>query len=161
MKPQKSLRVEGSEVIAGGQRNKNNNRKPGITPIEQWEGDFSNLPSFNNIEKLLEFPPISDMAGVLARANFKDDQQRIAAVRLAYKHRKFNDDPHQELLRDFCASTLGTKGLGKILQTFIGTNLLAPDMLRAVFGMPRSNNREEVHRGRNSDLRADGVEKER
>src|SRR4030042_3376397 len=97
MKPQKSLRVEGSEVIAGG-RNNNNNRTPGITPIEQWEGVFGNLPSFNNIEKILEFPPISDMAGVLARANFKDDQQRIAAVRLAYKHRKFNVDPHTGML---------------------------------------------------------------
>lgn len=147
-------------MITGGGRHNSKQRSPGITPIEQWENDFSNLPSWNNIEKILEFPPVSDMAGVLARANFKDENQRIAAVRLAYRHRKFSDNDHQEMLRDLCASTLGAGGLGKILQTFVGTNLLAPDMLRVVLGMQKSKRPEEVHRGRSSDLRTEGVTKE-
>jgi len=136
-------------------------RNPGITPIENWENDFSGMPSWNNIEKILEMPGITDMAGVLARANFKNDKQRIAAVRLAYKNRKFNDSDHQEMLRDLCASTLGTGALGKIMQVFAGTNLIAPDMFRAALGMPKSKHPDEVHRGRSSDLRAEGTEKEK
>ena len=144
--------VEGSEVILGGHNNgKKKQRNPGITPIDYWEKDFEDIPFFSNIEKIIEFPPTSDMAGVLARANFKNDRQRVAAVRLAYKNRKFNDNSHQEMLRDHCASTLGMGGLGKLLQTFIGTNLLAPDMFRAALGMQRTKHREEVHRG--SDFR--------
>jgi len=127
-------------------------RNPGITPPEYWEGPFTNMPWSNDIEKILEFPKTDDMAGVLARANFKNDRQRIAAVRLAYRNAKFKDDKHQEMLRSLCASTLSMGGLGKILQTFAATKSLAPDMLRAVLGMQRTKKPEEVHRS--SDLRA-------
>lgn len=126
-------------------------RNPGITPPEYWEGPFSNMPFSNNIEKILEFPDTKDMAGVLARANFKNDRQRIAAVRLAYRNAKFNDQKHQEMLRNLCASTIGMGGLGKVLQVMAATNALAPDMLRVAMGMPRTKKPEEVHRG--SDLR--------
>lgn len=130
-------------------------RNLGITPIDYWERDFDNLPGWNNIEKILEFPDIDDMAGVMARANFRNEKQRIAAVRLAYKNRKFKDDDHQKMLRDLCASTLGTGALGKMLQTMIGTNLLAPEMIRYAIGMPKSKKQEEVIRGgnRSSDFR--------
>lgn len=120
--------------------------------VEELEGgDFSQFPSSNDIEKILEIPDIKDMAGVLARANFKNDRQRIAAVRLAYRNAKFDDDKHQDMLRNLCASTIGMGGLGKILQVFTATKMLAPDMLRATMGMPRTKKPEEVHRS--SDLR--------
>jgi hypothetical protein len=120
-----------------------------------FAGNIHIPPSNNNIEKILEFPGIDDMAGVLARAKFKDDRQRIAAVRLAYKNRKFGDDNHQYMLRDLCASTLGSGGLGKILQVQTATNLLAPDMIRTAFGMPKTKHPEEVHRS--SDLRSENT----
>lgn len=154
----KGQRTDDIDIVG---ESRSRQRNPGITPIEQWERDFENISSWNNIEKILEFPPINDMAGVLARANFRNDRQRVAAARLAYKNRKYHDDNHQEMLRDTCASTIGLGALGKILQTFVGTNLLAPDMFRASLGMPKTRKTEEVHRGgKSTDLRADGVQKE-
>lgn len=148
------VKIEGAEVIAG-------DNQPYRDPLEHWRPDFGDAPSNNNIDKILEIPDIEDMAGVLARGNFKNDRQRIAAVRLAYKNRKFHDENHQEMLRDYIASGLGIGAVGKVMQTFIGTNLLAPDMFRASLGMPKSKNKdkgEEVHRG--SDFRSEGRERE-
>lgn len=130
----------------------------GPSSFDRWL-DSHPTPVNSPIEKILEFPGIEDMAGVLARAKFQNERQRIAAVRLAYKNRKFHDEAHQHMLRDLCASTLSTGGLGKVIQTFVGTNLLAPDMFRAALGMPKNNKPEEVHRG--SDFRSEGREKER
>jgi len=142
-----------TEIMSGGNKNKGNgsNRKPGITPIDFWEDAFGSQPYFNDIEKILEFPGIEDMAGVLARGNFKNEKQRIAAVRLAYKNRKFHDDNHQLMLRDYIASGIGDKAFGKMLQLQIGTNLLAPDVIREILGMKTKKHKEEVHRG--SDFR--------
>ena len=143
------------EVVSGGiGKRGGKERKPGITPIERWEGDFENTPYFNDIEKILELPGTDDMAGILARGNFKNDRQRVAAVRLAYKNRKFKDDNHQQMLRDYIASSLGTKALGKILQLQTGTNLLAPAVLREVLSMKQNKQEEEVRRG--SDFREEG-----
>lgn len=159
----KNRRIESSEVIGGGySRRGNGGRQPGITPIEQWEGDFQGLPSFNNIEKILELPDTSDMAGVFSRAHFKSDTQRIAAVRLAYKNRKFEDTNHQEMLRDWAASTIGMGGLGKMLQVMAGTNLIAPDMIRAALGMPQLKQGKEEKAYRGSDFRLEpGSERDR
>lgn len=128
--------------------------KNGDDKIETAEsGDFSQFPGSNDIEKILELPDIDDMAGVLERANFKNDRQRLGAVRLAYRNRRFQDDNHQHMLRDLCASTIGMGGLGKVLQVFTATRMLAPDMMRVAFGMPKTKKTEEVHRS--SDMRAD------
>ncbi len=134
--------------------NKGNGKKraPGITPIEYWEKDFENLPYSNDIEKILEIPEVSDMAGILARGNFKNDRQRVAAVRLAYKNRKFEDKNHQLMLRDYVASGMGMSALGKLLQLQIGTRLIAPAVLREALSMRRvKGDKEEVKRG--SDFR--------
>lgn len=131
-------------------------KQPGITPIEFWEQGFSQQPWYNEIEKILEFPGTEDMAGVLARGNFRSDRQRIAAVRLAYKNRKFNDKDHQLMLRDAVASTMGEKALGKMLQTQIGTGMLMPTVLREILGMKRlgKNETERIEAGpKNSDFR--------
>lgn len=126
--------------------------KDGEHELEELEeGAFAQFPSSNDIEKILEFPGINDMAGVLARANFRDETQRLAAVRLFYRNKMFHDDDHQEMLRVACASTLGKGGLGKILQTFASVKMLAPDMLRAALQMPKTKKPEEVHKS--SDMR--------
>ena len=141
------------EVISGGKKPSNGSkeRHPGITPIEFWERDFENMPFFNDIEKILEFPGINDMAGVLARGNFKSDRQRIAHVRLAHRHVIFNDDPHQYMLRNNIASQSGMSALGKLLQLQIGTNLIAPAVLREALSMKQRKEKEYVQRG--SDFR--------
>lgn len=143
-----------NEVIAGGFKKGRSNgkqRQPGITPIDMWEKDFDNLPYSNDIDKILEFPGTDDMAGVLARGNFKNERQRVAAVRLAYKNRKFHDDNHQKMLRDFIASGVGMSALGKLLQLQASTNLIAPAVLREALGMKQMRHREDVQRG--SDFR--------
>lgn len=127
---------------------------------EGWEYEERNAPSDNPIEKILEFPARTDMAGVFARANFKNDRQRIAAVRLYYRNMKFKDDDHQEMLRAHCASTIGMGALGKVLQAQVGTQLLAPDMIRAALGLPRRHkDKDEIYR--RSDFKGEsGREKE-
>lgn len=147
--------IEGEEIVIGDNRN-NGSGDNGYrgSPMEHWKPDFKDAPSNNNIEKILEFPDIDDMAGVLARANFRDDRQRVAAVRLAYKNAKFKDVNHQHMLRNYVASSLGMKALGKILQLQTGTNLMAPAVLREVLSMKQNKSQEEVHRG--SDFREAG-----
>ena len=139
-------------IISGNRKNGDSKRKPGITPIEYWEHPFETSPFFNDIEKILEMPGIDDMAGVLARGNFETKKQRVAAVRLAYKNRKFHDDNHQKMLREFISSGIGMSALGKLLQLQVSTNLMAPSVLRDVLGMKqRKASREDVRRG--SDFR--------
>jgi hypothetical protein len=143
----------GNEVVAGGHRNFQNkgNRQPGITGIDSWEKLFPSFGNqYNNIEEILKFPDTKDMAGVMARGCFKNERQRVAAVRLAYKNRLFHDAEHQEMLRDYIASSLGEKALGKILQAQLGTNLLIPGVLREILGM---KNRKEEQVARGSDFR--------
>lgn len=152
----KQYKSGSEEVMSGGNRFKGRNnghkdRKPGIAPIEFWEQDFENMPFQNEIEKILEMPDTSDMAGILARGNFKNERQRVAAVRLAYKNRKFSDENHQKMLREYIASGIGMSALGKLLQLQIGTNLIAPAVLREALGMKQLKHREDVQRG--SDFR--------
>jgi hypothetical protein len=119
--------------------------------LHHWDADFHNPPSNNDIEKIIEIPPISDMAGVLARAHFKDKRQRIAVVRLAHRNRIYGDTKHQEMLRDYCASTLSDGALGKLLQAFAATKMIAADMFRSALGMPKTKDPERVYR--NTDFR--------
>jgi hypothetical protein len=124
---------------------------------EAWNKS-TNPPSNSGIDKILEVPPLEDTAGWLQRGNFKNDEQRIATVLLTYFDRKFKDNDHLAMARDYVCSGMSMGGFGKILQAFIGTNLLAPDMLRASLGMPKSKNPEEVHRS--SDFKNDGQQRE-
>lgn len=140
-------KIENSEVIAGDRQQFGN-------PLEHWKRQtFDNAPANNNLDKILEIPKKEDMAGVISRARLSK-RERIAAVNLAKHHIEFGDDENQEVLRIYCGSSLAEGGLGKVIQTFIGTNLLAPDMFRAALNMPKNKNHdgEEVHRG--SDFRA-------
>jgi hypothetical protein len=125
----------------------------GGNPEYDGRYEYSDVNMANKIEKIYELPAISDMAGVFERAVFKDEKQRIAAVRLAYKNHKFRDDAHQEMLRMWVASLVGNQGLGRLDALFASINLLAPDMYRVARGMPKVKGEEKVHRG--SDLRAE------
>lgn len=150
-----------NEIISGGRRHNggrghNNNRQPGLTGIDFWEGPFSGNPQINAAEQILAMPGVEDMAGVLSRANFKNERQRIAAVRWAYKNRLFNDDGHQQMLRDYVAAGIGIKALGKVLQIQAQTDLALPGVMREVLEMKQPKHREDVVRG--SDFREEKTE---
>lgn len=134
------------EVLSSGDEEKQYSRNI-------WDKDGHGPPSNNNIDRILDFPPITDMAGVLSRAHFKNKEQRLGAVYLAHFNRKFKDNNHQEMLRDFCASTLGDGALGKVLQIQASTNLLDSTMTRAALGMPKTKIPDQVHG--NNNLRAE------
>lgn len=134
------------DIISGGRKNGHKQRQPGITPIEYWEKDFENEPFFDNVEKILEFPGITDMAGVFARGNFKSDKQRICALRLVYRLKKYGLNDRLEFMRQIIASGLGMSALGKMLQLQTGTNLIAPSVMREILGM------RKLRRGENEDI---------
>lgn len=129
----------------------------GITNPEYWEKDFENMSWFSKVEKILELPNAEDIAGVILRSVIRTERQRVAIVRLAYRHRKFHDTNHQEMLRYYLASSVGMAGLGRLDQLFAAINLLAPDMYRVAMNMPnRKNDQEKVLRG--SDFREERTE---
>lgn len=117
-----------------------------------YDPDFmgNNQDRFNQV---LEIPDIDEMASVFARSVFKNERQRNAAVRLYYRHAKFNDKQHQELLRMLLAATVGMNGRGRVDGLFATTGMLAPDMYRTVAGLPKNRKGEEEKIIRGSDFR--------
>lgn len=149
---------DADEVIAGDpdtpRGNGHNPNQPsgvGITNPEYWERDFDQMSFLSKIEKILEFPGIDDMAGATLRSVIKDDRQLNAIIRLYYRHRKFHDDDHQEMLRIKLAGLASMGGVARLEALFAATNLIAPDMYRTARGLPRAKSREDVRRG--SDFR--------
>jgi len=137
-------------ISGGGQKPNKKPRQPGITDPEFWESAFPSRPYANNIDDILKIPGIDDMAGVYARANFSSDQQRIAFLRVTRRLRKYGLIQHLEFVREAISSTIGMKALGKTLQLQIGTQLIAPAVLREQLSMKEEEN-EPVQRG--SDYR--------
>ncbi len=127
-----------------------------LTDPANYEGDYPDGDFKNNIEKIYEVPGIEDMAGVVIRGIFKSERQLNAIIRLSYRHRKYNDVAHQEMLREKIAGSAAINGVGRLDALQAGVNLLAPDMYRVARDMPklRKGERETVVRG--SDFRNDG-----
>jgi hypothetical protein len=123
-----------------------------LTNIDNYEDDYE-LPWSSRIEKIYELPGLEDMAGVVLRGIFKNERQLNAVLRLAYRHRKFGDTNHQELLRMKIAGTAAIGGVGRLDALFAATNLVASDMYRTARNMPKlkKGEQEQIHRG--SDFR--------
>lgn len=121
-----------------------------LTNPENYEKDYE-FPYADKIQKILEFPGIEDMAGVIVRGIFKNERQLNAVLRLAYRHRKFGDTNHQELLRMKVAGTAAVGGVGRLDALFTAVNLIASDMYRTARNMPNARGEEKVLRG--SDFR--------
>ncbi len=143
-------------------RGKNNGNNPmqinpeykryDLTNLDNYEADYE-IPYDNRIEKIYELPPIEDMPGVFLRGVFKNDNVANACLRLMYRHAKFNDVRHQQLLRAKIASTAAIGGVSRLDALFAAVNLLASDMYRAARGMPKLKKGEEEHVVRGSDFR--------
>jgi len=130
------------------------------SPFEHWKQDFKAARTNNAIEQIAHIPDSENMAGVMYRANFNNENQRRAAVQLYAINLEMEDDRSMEVLRVECSSTMGRLGLGKSTQVMVHTGIIPPEMWRDSLGLPkRSGNGKEKEEGayRRSDFRADGA----
>jgi len=130
-----------------------NYKRYDLSNIDNWEGDYPMGDFQNNVEKIYEVPQIDDMAGVFLRGRFKNERSLNAHLRLMYRHRKFGDDEHQELLRTKIAGSAALNGISRLEALQAAVNLLAPDMLRTALGMQKVKKGEDDRILRNSDFR--------
>lgn len=142
-------------TIQNTARNDGNGRNPfDMTDVRNYEADYE-LPWADKIEKIYEMPDVKNMPGVFIRGNIKNERQLNAMLRLAYRHDKFNDTKHQELLRMKIAGTAAIGGVARLESLFATTNMIASDMYRVARGMPKlkDGKEEKVYRG--SDFRSE------
>lgn len=128
-------------------------KKYDLTDPDNYEGDYP-VGGFNNVVKdIYELPGTDDMAGVLLRGRIKDERQLNAILRLYYRHEKFNDQQHKQLLRMKIAGTAAIGGVRSLEALFGSIQMLASDMYRAVLRLPKlkKNEEEKVYKG--SDFR--------
>ena len=93
------------------------------------------------------------MAGVLARGNFKNDDERIRYLRVIRRLEKFDLTKGLEFIRGCIASKLGMLAFGKTLQLQAKVELIAPAVIREQLSMKQLKVKEENVRG--SDFRRD------
>lgn len=131
---------------------KNGRNQFDLTNPDNYENDYG-LSWPDKIEKIYEIPDTKDMAGVIIRGIFKNTREANAILRLSRRHKKFNQDEHQELLRQKIASTAAIGGVRSLEVLFAATNLVAEGMYRIARGMPKApkNQEDKVYRG--SDFR--------
>lgn len=133
-----------------------NKNRGDLTNLDNYEADYD-VTGGGKIEKIYEIPDIKDMAGVIARGIIKNERQLNAILRLSYRHQKFGDANHQELLRQKIIGTAAIGGVRSLDALFAANGLLAPDMYRVARNMPKYKQRgetekeEPVYRG--SDFR--------
>lgn len=124
-----------------------------LTNPDNYEQDYPFGDFGNNVQKLYDVPDVTDMAGVFLRGIIKNDRQLNAMLRLSYRHRKFGDVEHQELLRAKIAGTAAINGVSRLDALFAAVNLLASDMYRTARGMPKLPKGQEERVVRGSDFR--------
>ncbi len=124
-----------------------------LTDPANWEGDYPDGNFGNNVEKLYELPDTDDMAGVFLRGIFKNERSLNAHLRLMYRHSKFGDKDHQDLLRAKVAGSAAINGVSRLDALFAAVNLLASDMYRVARGMPKLKGNEKERIVRGSDFR--------
>jgi hypothetical protein len=146
------------------------NSNPNVNPSNPYDyptsgADNNYEASFaSKIEEIFKIPDTNDMAALIIRGNFKNDRQLNAILRLSYRHMKFNDKTHQDLLRQKIAGTAAIHGLARVEGLSAAVNMIAPDLWRAVKDMPKAKD-EKVMRGgsdfRSQDRPQDGAERPR
>ena len=113
----------------------------GITNPDKWADDFTDLPFYTIVEKLLEVS--EKFAEMLTRASLVNERQANAIIVLADRFDKYNDTRHMKMLVNKLASTIGMGGVGRLEALFGVSRLLAPDMYRVAKGLPRNKDRKE------------------
>ena len=133
---------------------KNSYKNYDLTNIDNYEKDYE-IPFEDRIKQIYSVPGTDDMAGVFLRGIFKNDRQVNACLRLSYRHKKFGDNDHQELLRAKIAASAALGGVSRLDALFAAIGLIASDMYRVARGMPRLKKGEEEKITRGSDFRSD------
>lgn len=132
------------EVISGDSRR---NTQTGVKhPFMQ---DFPSV-NFTDIDRILNMPKLDDVAGILARSNFKSDEERIAYCRIIRRLMKFGLYSRLEYIRQCLSSSLGMRAFGKVLQLQAKTDLVAPSVMREQLNMKAEKQERTV---RSSDFR--------
>lgn len=128
-------------------------KKYDLTDPDNYEGDYP-IGGFNNaVKDIYELPGVDDFAGVLLRGRIKNERQLNAILRLNYRHIKFNDNSHQELLRAKVAGSAAIGGVRSLEALFGAIQVVASDMYRAVLGLPKRKKDDEEKVIRGSDFR--------
>lgn len=125
------------EVITGGNRNNGNNKNS-----NPWDQDFSGV-NFSDIDRILETPGIDNFGGIAARANFRNEEERIAYMVTYWNLKKLGLTSRIEFLADCLKSTLGIKGFGKTLQLQAKTDLAMPTVMREQLGLTTIKGKED------------------
>jgi len=128
-------------------------KKYDLTDPDNYEVDYPVNSNYNAVKDIYELPGIEDMAGVLLRGRIKNERQLNAILRLYYRHEKFNDTKHKELLRAKVAGSAAIGGVRSLEALFAGIQIVASDMYRAVLGLPKLKRGEEEHVVKGSDFR--------
>lgn len=145
-------------LIGDSQRNHNGKGNgKGKNPEMFWDEDFGGITD-TDIDRILSIPPITDMAGIFARGNFKTDDERIRYLRVTRRLEKFGLKSRLEFIRSCVASKIGMMAFGKTLQLQTKVQLIAPAVIREQLAMRRVKAKEENMRG--SDFRQDTESKE-
>ncbi len=146
----------GEEILVGDSKKKNHN-SDGKNPPMPYDKDYTGV-NLSDIDRILNFPSIDDMAGCVARSYFKTDDERIAYLRVIQRLKKFGLTSRLEFIRNCLASKLGMMAFGKTLQLQSKIELIAPAVIREQLAMKRIKSREETVRG--SDFRQETESKE-
>jgi hypothetical protein len=112
-------------------KNFNDNNSP------SYEANLTDIETASKIRELQNIPPVKDMPAVMSRAVFKNDRQRLAAVKLHKRHIKFNDNKNEAALRAWCASTIGLGGLGRFESVMAAVGLWETNSYRIARGLPK------------------------
>lgn len=131
-------------------------RRYNLTDPNNWESGYPDSDFSNNVKQLLDVPGTDDMAGVFIRGIFKNEAQANACLRLMYRHKKFGDSDHQEMLRCKIASSAAINGVSRLDALFGAVNLLASDMYRTARGMTQLKKGQQENIVKGSDFRQDG-----
>lgn len=124
-----------------------------LSQQENWERDYP-AGNFNNtIKDIYDLPGIDDMPAVLLRGRIKNERQLNAILRLMYRHGKFNDTRHKELLRAKIAGSAAIGGVRSLEALFGAIQIVASDMYRAVLGLPKLKRGEEEKIVKGGDFR--------
>lgn len=124
---------------------------------EHWN-EWKDAPSSNNITQIYHMPDIDDMAGILVRGNYLNQEQADALALLAAFAEEEDDDFTKKICRLTTSATIGVKGGGRLEALFGGIGIVASRMWEITKGFKSSgskkNSDDQVYR--RSDFRQEG-----
>lgn len=127
-------------------------------PLEHWQKDWKNAPAKDTITQLYHMPGTDDLAGILLRGNFTNQEQADALALLAAFADEEKDEFTMKLCRLVTSATVGVRGSGRLEALFGGIGIVASRMWEITKGIGGKRNKKdpdgEVYR--RSDFRQEG-----